>query len=369
MNDVLTNTTDIDIEDIETETEKITAAEKTEGFTDEANPLNRESPENLKDSETPAELPENVFLTSLNNLREEDIALNEAAQNAKKPPVDFVRYFILLACLSVFAYTSYYIVDQLFQYAAAANDNTAFRELFHGIDEDIMELGVLPRARANRPIPDMLSLQRQAVREVEAITHEGVTEAEQRKLRFERLRASGISSIYGWLRVSGTNIDYPVVQGPDNDFYLRRNPHGFSMTAGSLFVDYRNERNVDNNWNTIIYGHNMGNRTKFSDLLRFDTNEQLFNSALIELTTPDAVYIYEVFSAHVAHERFFFREVWWPSEEDRIEWFYIMKGLSRFQNERVSFTEDSRIITLQTCTNTIWNPRFVVHGILIDVIR
>lgn len=330
------------------------------------------------------ELPEeNIFLSSLRELKEEDIDLNETAKNVKKAPVDFVRYFILLVCVSVFVYTGFYIVNQLFQYAEAANDNSLFRDIFYGdAGEELGELGNLRRVRANQPIPDILSLQRQTVREVVAVTHEGIGEAEQRRVRFDRLRASGMTDIYGWLRVSGTHIDYPVVQScaADPEFYLRRNPFGNDLIAGSLFADYRNDRNVDNNWNTIIYGHNMANRTKFSDLMRFRHDRELFDNALIELTTPDGVYIYEVFSAHTAHERFFFREVEFNSsiiwegneltaDEWRVTWFNLMKNLSGFTNERVTFTPESRIITLQTCTNTFWNPRFVVHGVLVEVRR
>ena len=352
MDDVLIKETDVAAENIIGETDTILEISKSEEI----------------DKTT-----DNIFLSSLKELREEDIELNETAKNQKKPSIDYIRYFLLLVCGAVLVYSSYYIIDTLFQYAEASEVSAIHRDLFHG--DDIGELdtiGFLPRANAAFPIQDMLSMQRQPpqAREIMAAVRTGVDEAAQRRIRFDRLRASGISSIYGWLEISGTNIDYPVVQAHDNDFYLRRNAHGHDQHSGSLFTDYRNDRNVDNNRNTIIYGHNVGNGTKFSMLTRFNSNRyNIFYDAIIRLTTPDAVYIYQAFSVHIAGPLYPFREVWWPSDEAYVEWLYRMKSHSRFQREDLYFTPETRIITLQTCTNTLANPRLVVHGVLIDVIR
>jgi len=316
---------------------------------------------------------DSIFLSSLKELREEDIELNETAKSQKKPPVDYIRYFLLFLCLGTLAYSTYYIIDTLFQYAEAAEVHAIHRGIFHDDDSsgELDTLGFLPRASAAFPIQDMLSMQRQPhqTREIVAAVRAGVDGAAQRRVQFERLRASGISSIYGWIEIGGTNIDYPVVQAHDNDFYLRRNPHGHDQHSGSLFTDYRNDRNVDNNRNTIIYGHNVGNGTKFSALMRFYSNRELFENSLIRLTTPDGVYIYQAFSVHIADPWLFFREVWWSSDEAYVEWLYYMKSLSRFHRDGIYFTPETRIITLQTCTNTWANPRLVVHGVLVDVIR
>ena len=62
----------------------------------------------------------------------------------------------------------------------------------------------------------------------------------------------------GWLRVDGTNIDYPVLQTPgDNEYYLRRGFDRLYSTAGSLFLDERCRLGADPTANWLIYGHNM----------------------------------------------------------------------------------------------------------------
>ena len=74
------------------------------------------------------------------------------------------------------------------------------------------------------------------------------------------------ADIIGWIRVDGTSIDYPVVQGQDNEFYLSRNYRQEFATAGSIFMDYRNSINDDF---LIIYGHRMSYGGMFTDIIRF----------------------------------------------------------------------------------------------------
>ena len=79
------------------------------------------------------------------------------------------------------------------------------------------------------------------------------------------------SDIVGWIRIFGTEIDYPVMQSNDNDYYLARNYRQGFATAGSIFLDYRN------NWQDnflIIYGHRMSYGGMFTDIIKF--KEQRF---------------------------------------------------------------------------------------------
>lgn len=75
------------------------------------------------------------------------------------------------------------------------------------------------------------------------------------------------SEIVGWLKLDGTAIDYPVVQAKNNEKYLARDYKGDFATAGTPFVDYRNNKITDPF--TIIYGHRMKDSIMFSDITRF----------------------------------------------------------------------------------------------------
>ncbi len=89
---------------------------------------------------------------------------------------------------------------------------------------------------------------------------------EDEKLRFEDL--TGVNTnIIGWIRIDGTSIDYPVLQATDNEYYLARNYLNEFATAGSIFLDYRNDFEADDF--LIIYGHRMSYGKMFSDIVKF----------------------------------------------------------------------------------------------------
>lgn len=73
------------------------------------------------------------------------------------------------------------------------------------------------------------------------------------------------NDLVGWISVPNTAIDFPVVQGDDNDFYLRRDFNKEYLRRGSIYMDYRNHIDTPDK-NTILYGHNYLDSTMFSDL-------------------------------------------------------------------------------------------------------
>ena len=84
------------------------------------------------------------------------------------------------------------------------------------------------------------------------------------------------SDIVGWVKLGDendpiVNIDYPVVQAEDNDYYLTHNFYKEDAQRGAIFADYRNKfDNGDLSGNTILYGHNMWNGdTMFAKLSRY----------------------------------------------------------------------------------------------------
>ena len=79
---------------------------------------------------------------------------------------------------------------------------------------------------------------------------------------------SSLNSDYRfWINIGGTNIDYPVVQGTDNSFYLNHDFNKNYLPAGSIFLDYRND--FENDSNSVIYGHHMRNSTMFGQIEKF----------------------------------------------------------------------------------------------------
>lgn len=84
---------------------------------------------------------------------------------------------------------------------------------------------------------------------------------------FQELQAEN-PDVLGWLTLYGTGIDYPLVQGKDNETYLNTDPAGNFALSGSLFLDWANARDFSDA-STIVYGHHMENSLMFGDLDKY----------------------------------------------------------------------------------------------------
>ncbi|MBR5419146.1 class B sortase [Candidatus Saccharibacteria bacterium] len=100
---------------------------------------------------------------------------------------------------------------------------------------------------------------------VEVASRSGIT-SESDNFSLDELKKIN-SEIVGWVKINDTTIDYPLVQAKNNDKYLARDYKGDYATAGTPFVDYRNNKMADPL--TVIYGHRMKDGIMFSDITRF----------------------------------------------------------------------------------------------------
>ena len=89
--------------------------------------------------------------------------------------------------------------------------------------------------------------------------------------------------VVGWITIPDTNIDYPIVQSQDNDTYLRKSFEGESTAAGSIFLDFESQSDMEG-YNNIIYGHHMKNGSMFKDVVEYK-DEQYFRTINILKST------------------------------------------------------------------------------------
>ena len=168
----------------------------------------------------------------------------------------------------------------------------------------------------------------------------------------------------GWLTVNNTKIDYPVVQGKDNDYYLKRDYYQSKNRHGWIFMDYRN--NPDElNENTIIYGHNLANQTMFGTL-RYALNSYWYNKSanqIITFNTPNANMKFQIFSIYTIPTTNDYLDVTFPSVSAYQEYIDLVKGRSIY-DFNVEVTPDDKLLTLSTCANGN-DKRLVVHAKLI----
>ena len=168
--------------------------------------------------------------------------------------------------------------------------------------------------------------------------------------------------IIGWLSIDDTQIDYPILQAQDNSFYLTRNYKKEYAPAGSIFMDYRNNKD-NNNLNTIIYGHEMKDGSMFRDLYKFKDESFLRENPTFYYDTPNESYEAEVFSVYRTTTDFNYIQTDFNSSESYGDLLKSIQNKSLYKTA-TSINKDEEIITLSVCDYDI-DPvegRFVVHA-------
>ncbi len=181
---------------------------------------------------------------------------------------------------------------------------------------------------------------------------------------FDALKAIN-DDVVAWIYLEDTHINYPVVQGSNNEYYLNRLYNGKQNGAGSIFMDFRNSGKFTDR-NSILYGHRMNNGTMFANLSKYSNQEFFDSHPYVLIITPDAKYKAEVFSAYIANTTYSSWDTVFDGDRDYLNWLESLQSRSYF-NRNVEFTGDSRIVTLSTCTYEFEDARFVVHAVLHEI--
>ena len=172
------------------------------------------------------------------------------------------------------------------------------------------------------------------------------------------------SDTVGWIQVQGTNINYPIVQTTNNDYYLN---HAFDKTenkAGWVYMDYRNNA-VEFNQNTIIYAHSRYNGTMFGSLKNILNSSWYTNKEnhIIRLSTPTENTMWQVFSVYTIPKESYYITPSFPTDESYQEFLNTIKGRSEVDFSGTVSTGD-KVLTLSTCKDNFGN-RIVMHAKLI----
>ena len=171
------------------------------------------------------------------------------------------------------------------------------------------------------------------------------------------------SDLVGWIRIEDTRIDYPVVKGRDNEFYLDYDFYKNKNISGSIFMDYRNIGNGDNA-NTIIYGHGIRDQSMFHDLVRFLDPAFYESHRIITLQTLYGDIDYKVFASYRTNTDFYYIR----TRFDADTFGDFMEGVKdrTVHDWDVEVTDKNKILTLSTCSPDLSDGRLVVHAIRID---
>lgn len=173
------------------------------------------------------------------------------------------------------------------------------------------------------------------------------------------------ADLVAWLKIPNTVIDYPIVQNLNDEYYLTHNFEKKENDGGTIFAESV-IKNLFEDENTILHGHNMRDGSMFAELNKYKEEDFFKSNKNIYISTKNTSYIYQVFSAYVEEVSSEPYKYSFPSNEEYIGFLKELKNKSMFYSDEYDFTERDKIITLSTCSYEVNDGRLLVHARLID---
>lgn len=174
------------------------------------------------------------------------------------------------------------------------------------------------------------------------------------------------SEIIAWIKIDGTNINYPVLQGTDNSYYMTHDYKKEYSKDGSIFLDKDYKWDLPST-NLLLYGHNNKNGTMFQDLMKYKEESFYKKHPTIKFTTNSEDVEYEIIAV-------FLSRVYYKSETNVFRYYYFINAEN--EQEFNKYIEDSKkasiydtgktveygdqLLTLSTCSYHTEDGRFAV---------
>lgn len=182
------------------------------------------------------------------------------------------------------------------------------------------------------------------------------------EIDFAQLRAIN-GDIVGWLYYEPLELSYPIVRGNDNEYYTLYTFENEKNSSGAIFMDFLNRPNFQD-FNTIIYGHNMRNGTMFGSLKKLlNDNSIIEENPYFYIFTETNAFMYEIASVYVTNSESATYDLI-ETEEDQSKYIDYVKSVSTWTWGKEIVPQD-KIVTLSTCHGLHSTNRTVVHGVLI----
>ena len=220
------------------------------------------------------------------------------------------------------------------------------------------------RLQENKKIYEDLQSQTET-QTLAAETEEKIAETEQSQTKpdipvdFEKLWEIN-PEIYAWIEIPGTSVAYPIVQSAsDNSYYLNHTIEGMAGYPGSIYTEGINSKDFQD-FNTMIYGHDMEDGSMFGGLHQFEDSEYLKNHETLIIYTPEHKLTYRIFMTLTYDDRHIMGSFDFSEKEEREAY------LASIGNTDTEVTADSKIVTLSTCIATQPSNRFLVEAVLVN---
>lgn len=178
--------------------------------------------------------------------------------------------------------------------------------------------------------------------------------------------------IYAWLYIPGTPVDYPILQNPDDNYYLRKDAYTKKYSVkGCIFTEVVNSKDFTDR-NTVIYGHSgIIDHSYFTDLQLLSNVKNFEKIRKIYIYTPKKEFVYEIFAVSPHNDEHLMYSYDW---NDKTSYDKFFRKLYKIVDTRAQFLNDikpdfdtDRVITLSTCLNGNHKyGRYLVFGRLVE---
>ena len=200
---------------------------------------------------------------------------------------------------------------------------------------------------------------------IESIEVIPTKEKTEMMLKLEELQKTN-SEIVGWIEIEGTDINYPVLQGSDNSYYMTHNYKKEYSRDGSIFLDKDYDWSIPST-NLLMYGHNNDNGTMFEDLMNYKKEQFYKEHQTIKLTTNNEDVEYEIIAV-------FLSRVYYKSEKNVFRYYYFLNAENEQEfNEYINNSKKEslynidktaeygdQLLTLSTCSYHTEDGRLAV---------
>ena len=305
------------------------------------------------------------FLQSLSTMTADDI---RAKKKKKRRVIDTVLDNLRYVILGVCAVT---LVVCVYNIGKSALDYTKQNRLYDAIGDFVMKqdgVEMMFPGQNVQTTPDHKTGLTMTKEDLSEYTGAQVVNKEYARVRVKLLNLkSRYPDLYGWITVSGTNINYPIMQTDNNDYYLNHSYNGSMLGAGAIFADFTCESKLIYNRNLVVYGHHMSNSSMFHQLDNFLKESFYMNNGMITVYTLDGMYTYQIFSIYETDKYYPYITTYFPDNDTFVNFAETIEQNSIYRKKDVVFDANSRILTLSTCNNRFSDGRLAVHAVMVDI--
>ena len=258
---------------------------------------------------------------------------------------------ILMICLGVIAFAAYKVISIQMVYSEGQQE---YAELQQYVTVKEPKITTAPAQTKDK--------EQETQEETQGAASQAPIEVDCKALKAQN------PDFVGWIYVGAEDISYPVVHSDDNDTYLHMTFDKTYNFAGCIFMEALNNPDWQDP-HTILYGHNMKDRSMFGRLKFLQLNGDYQNDPYFWIFTEDATYKYKIFSTQFVPVNSNIWTLFTGPSDEFVQYIKERKESSAIQTDMGEYDKNSKIVTLSTCYSLDGSDRFVVQGILEEVIQ